>query len=414
MKKLIFTSLLFCFLTSSFAQDPAIGATANQGAALMLPLAYDDKYSTQEQQNVQFVSYPYQSSRIDLRDFRKNYPKANLPDYLEVVPPGFANPKEVIILMGMPAQKEQSVDDVIIWLVQDYGKEEVTFYTDSDLDRNFNNNEAPLIVEAGADPIKVQMAPYTGAKPYFLNIVVPEVPVPSMPRLTRTHVLGSRNRLLHQFAFGPSATFGVGQLRYSYDNLDLGFPTTYDVDLTGKGIGATINYNARRFRIGLTATIQNLNFYTSYLRVRVDDPEIIVDPNTGIRKTVDNVEIYRNIDNHSNNIIFWSFDLALRSYIGRTFELHPYVSVGLTSFLANEYVSDIRFDEVSYELPASKTAELGLRMEFSGRNNRAFFAGFGVNRIWWEPTDFLAEIPNENFSERFLTYRISVGYLFGL
>lgn len=388
--------LLFCLKLSG------------QEVQIVVPQLLEDKVVTNSGgQNVDFYSYPFTSRRIDLRLFKRKYPKLNIPDIVMVDAPKFQGFRDSTVLLSIIKGGRGKSDALILWLAGDYYTNRVTFFIDKNHDRNFLNDGEPLVLNSKDKPFRVVVdLPNSNAVPPELWLSVPEKVDPKIAFLKR--LKNRKAKIKNQWAISAYAGFGAGTLNYEFHNLERGFPTWYNVNVTEKQVGLAVSYDMHRFRFGVSATFQNLFFYTSYLNIRFDEPEVVI--NNGIRTTIENVLVERNQDVHATNRVQWSLMAAMRLFFGEFIELQPMISGGITSHFSSGYVKDRQYRDEKFAYKSSPFIELGLQMEFTTSPYKAFFVGIAANHLWWDPEGFFDTYQYENLQTRFLIWKGVLGY----
>ncbi|MEL6988902.1 MAG: hypothetical protein AAGK97_13905, partial [Bacteroidota bacterium] len=208
------TTILLCFLFLSNAQQ-----------TIIFPQQYDDALKGKEiNEEITFYSYPYISSLIDVRDIKKKYPELNVENQIQITPPNLARVNSVHVLMGVLADGVEK--KLLIWLVGDQGTHVVTFFVDTNMDRNFTNDGDPKPILAGDPPTEISIYPNgKDALPRKIGIKVPKPGIDGKSK--RILFRGRRVKMNYNFAIGFHVGVGAGRLTYDFDNLDTGFPTWY-------------------------------------------------------------------------------------------------------------------------------------------------------------------------------------------
>jgi hypothetical protein len=394
--------LLFCLLilsSSVFSQSIIIPHT--------MDVDVDVKEGEERIDNIEFYEYVYSGEKIDIRDIKRMNPKLEAPDFIHITAPDLTGFETVNTLMGVMAGEKLDSNAIVIWIVGNYYTNEVTFFVDINMDRNYLNDGQSLQIKAGQNAKRVIIYPY-GDKTNGREL---RLKVPRKPKFKGFSQFGNRKvKIGYQLALGLHAGFGSGSLNYEFDNLERGFPTWYTVNFSEKSFGASLTYSLPRFRFGIIANYQNHFYYTSYLNIRYDNPMIVIDQVSGQRRRIENVLVERNQDDHSRNKVQWGLLAAYRMHIGETLELQPTVTVGKASYLTGEYVADRRFEDQTYTLPSSTFVEGGLQMEVTTGLHRAFYLGIFYNNVWWEPQDFYATVPHENLQSEYKNWTGRLGY----
>lgn len=388
-----------------------IGTTRLMSQAIFIPHSVDIAVDEGEQtQDIIFYQYPYLTVQVDLRDFKKKFPNLIAPDYLTIQPPELQTFQSLSIMMGLLSGEKQDSNALVVWIVGDYFSSEASFFIDKNMDRDYQNDGPPMLIKPGRTPksvIIVQKGPPQKAHELFIQV----------PKKAREKLVNPGNsqklKIGNQLSFGFNLGFGSGNFFYQYDNLEKGFPTWYTVNFSEKSLGLSLSYSFPHFRVGLSGILQNHFYYTSYLNIRYDHPEIRIDPNSGQRIKIDNVQVERNMDIHAKNRLQLGLVTAYRIHLKETMELQPVLGFGKVVYLAGEYVADRTSDEGAFNLPASNYLEGGLLFEVATGAHRAFYLGAFYNRVWWEPEGFFEIVPHENLENRVKSWRGQLGYRIG-
>lgn len=393
---LICLGLCFCF--SLFAQP---------GQQINIPQLYEDKLGKERMESgVDFYAYRYTSNKIDLRTFKKIYPKLEAPDYIEVEAPDLSTNPGAMVLLGLLDGGKDQANSVVIWLAANYFDNEVTFFVDPNMDRNYYNDGSAIVLKPGRKR-RITVTP-SGSNGISRDLFL-QVPRNRAKLLGYGDTSARKRKISNEFTIGLNAGFGSGSLQYDYDNLDTGFPTWYTVNVTEKNVGIDLSYSFPKFIFGLTASLQNIYYYTSYLNIRVDHPEYRIDPNSGREILINNVDIKRNKDIHAKNRLQWGLMAAYRLHIG-TMEIQPLLIGGLTTYLPNSYTPDFSFEEQAYSYASNWFMEAGIRAEFATGNGGGFFLGVHANRTWWRPEGYFESLNQENLDIQFLIWKGVLGY----
>lgn len=385
--------------------------TCLQAQAIFIPHSVDVAVDENEQTiDISFYQYPYLSENIDLRDFKKKFPRLEAPDYLTIQPPNLKSYQSISVMLGLLSGEKQDSNALVIWIIGDYFNSEATFFIDKNMDRSYRNDGPPILVRPGKLPkpvIIVQPGPPQKAHKLFVQV----------PRKAKQKLLAprqSRNlKLGNQLSAGFNLGFGSGNFFYQYDNLEKGFPTWYNVNFSEKNLGLSLSYSLPKFRVGLSAIFQNHFYYTSYLNIRYGHPEVRIDPNSGQRIKIDNVQVERNMDNHAKNRLQWGLFTAYRIHLNETMELQPMLGFGKVTYLSGEYIADITIEDGGFNLPPSTYLEGGIMFEFATGSHRAFYLGALYNRVWWTPEGFFEAVPHENLENRVKAWKGQLGYRIG-
>ncbi len=398
--------LIYCFLLVS-----------QLGLAQTLVLPYDiaDKRTGKTQiQQVTFYAYPYQNENIDLRDFKRREPRLQAPDFMMIKGPELMGRKNLTVLIGLIEGVESNEDALIIWLAADYETNNITFFLDNNLDRVFNEKDRFFKLSSTDAAVVVTVKPEKGNIPaQKLSLKVPHQKAEYKDTSTPNSRSKRKLKIINKLAIGLNVGVGVGSLSYRYDNLDIGFPTWYDVNLTEKSVGATLSYNLRYLRFAISANYENTFTYTSYLNFRFDEPEERINSTTGPR-IIENVSVDRNLDKHSTHHFQYAMTLGLRLHPTKGMEFQPFVTVGQINYMSGQYSSNRYTDDMLFDLPSRYFYDLGLRVEFTTAAYQAFYLDLIYQNRFWRPEGFFELIPHNNLEISNQIWKMTFGYRFGL
>lgn len=349
--------------------------------------------------DMKFYQLRYKTPTIDLRKLQPLV-KQTLPDSVVVVPPDLSSFDHVVVLVGLEGNDPNSM---IVWLAGNYNYRNITFFLDYDQDRNFTNDKGPIKIKAGSDPVEVILTENNVDKKLFLT--VPEVDV---KRIEKYKV-----RIANKFALALSFGVGTGETSYRYDDLVIGYPTSYFVKITEKSLKASLSYDTKRFSFGVTTAFQNHFYFTSHLDVVRGEPFF--------RRLVnfltildDNTDHHVNLDQHSNNRLQYSVFGSVKFKVSRAIDIHTTFRTGFTSYFNPEYNRFKFRPNHVYPLRTSPFYELNMRVEFTTGIERAFYVEVARNDNRWEPEGFLDDTPHDNFESNSVIVKLNVGYRFGL
>lgn len=406
--------LLFSVLTLlGYAQTPNMVPKGNQ-QILVLPDQIADKRKGKESTSeVKFLEYPYQGERIDLRDFKKNHPLLVAPDFVTIKAPDLAGFGQLNVLIGLIEDVKPDFNAVVIWITATDQSQEVSFFLDHNLDRNFKKDLEIIKLNHRDAPYKVTIKPKRGDIPtQVLYIKIPKPKPEPKNKRSVSNLKKQKAKLVNKLAIGAQAGVGIGNLYYEFDNLAKGYPTWYDVNYSQKGAGLHISYNTYRFRLELAGTFQNHFYYTSYRNIRFGEP-VFPEPGSSIA-VIDNVQVDRNLDEHDRNYFEYSATLGIRFHLSPGMDLQPYFGVGQLAALSGEYVGDRRIGEAGiHELPASTFYQGGIRFNFTTGYYQSLFIDLAYQNLLWRPKGFFEEFEFENLDIDNQIFKFSIGYRFG-
>lgn len=381
---------------------------------ILIPQQYEDKLTSEKDGlRMDFFAYPYDSDLIDLRDLRRRFPGSELPSNIQIKAPDINVYQDVTVLMTVLPKEGKRKELLIIWLVGNYRSNKAYFMIDTNLDGDFRNDGKPMVVRGGQKSNRIELKPKN--KDGEIEELLIEMPRhPDFVKQKIKQLKGVKAKMGHKIVVGFHAGFGVGNMKYDYDNLTTGFPTWYSVNMSEKNIGLSTGYTHPYFRVDVDVSYQNVYYYTSYLNIQRDEPELRLNPNTGRYITVQNVDTRRNLDTHDRHRFQLGLTGAARIQLGTYSELQPYVSLGRMFFSSGEYkLRESAMTSVYSHKPAAYT-ELGMRFEFTVGIYRSFFIETGWGNLNWRPENFFESVPHENLNVKYGTWKMTLGYRIGL
>lgn len=382
-----------------------------EAQVMSVPNSFHEREEAQEgAPEIVFFYYPYTGPDIRVAEVVQNYPNLEMPDTVTIIPPDLSDHENVYTFIGVIDPETSSPNELIIMLVGDYLTRRLTFFTDMDFDRDFTDEFEALTLRQGRPAEVVELQPWGESDNVFdLWLSVDRVQ-PDVLKKTRKIVQRVRNQ------FSISAQLGVssGRLKYRYHNLDIGFPTWYHVNSTGRSLGLNIDYTYEFIRFGVGAAYQNLYYWTSYLKVRTGEPEVFVDKKTGERINIPNVTSYENRDLHSRNRIDINAKLSFLFPFGRLFDLQPFVKGGIITYNPESYKPNPSLEETAYKEGNDKYLEAGLQLDVTSGIAQSTYAGVSIHHLWWEPEGFFRRVNHTNLETSYYSIRFFAGYRFGL
>lgn len=353
-----------------------------------------------------FYSYPFTGEIIDLRAFKRINPSLDLPDSYTVQLPNFADIEDKTLLIGYLKNAADGKNYLVTIIVGNYNTNEATFFLDTNFDNDYRNEGAPLVLFGGATPTTVFLEP-PKARKFSLALALPKKLDQIEEKLRELDAINKKfkTKISNKITVGFAIGVGAGKLDYQYDNIELGYPTWYNVRFVEKAFRTSLGYDFSRFRFGIDATFINHFYYTSYLNVQFAEPR-------GIKS---GILTERNIDQHALNKLQIGLNAAYRIRLSRYSEIQPMFSYGKNIYLSDVYFSDNRpRKEKFYQLSPNNYFEYGAQMEFTVGNQKVFLFNVLFNQVLWKPDDFVAELETNNLTTNHSSWKIMLGYRFSI
>ncbi len=386
------------------------GSYAQNSGAPILPdeLRVQLNQSQGLEGDVEFYKINYRTSTIDLRGIKKQT-NLDIPESIVIKPPRLNSFDHTVTLVGIAGTQDNV--EVIIWLAGNYEYDNMTFFIDTNQDRDFTNDVKPIRMSAGDEPKEIEILVGGVPTKMFLNSLKP-VKKKKKPIA----------RIENQFSMAILAGVGSGQLDYRFQDLTLGYPTWYSASTNEKNLGVSFAYDFRKFAFGASIIGQNNFFYTSTLTVQVGEPFYRTSSSGSILSTtasnrqilIQDIEEYINDDDHPGNKLQWSFFALYKFQVSSTIDIQPLVRFGRVSHFNGEYVRLADEPSEIYEMPDSFFYAYGMRVEFAIGISRGFYVEYVRDHLKWEPTDFLRNNPYSDFESTFNIGKFNLGYRFAL
>ncbi|MEO1516831.1 MAG: hypothetical protein AAFV95_17550 [Bacteroidota bacterium] len=360
----------------------------------------------QDSSNLKFHFYRFESSTIPLTRFKEEYPNWQGPDSIEVQLPNLEDYRDTMILLALLDTASTSEDDLVLWIVTNYFSNQVSFFVDRTMDRNFRNDGPPIVINAG-NPRTVEIIPQGNLNESRDIVLDVEV---------RQQLVRKRYKQKIQQSLSVSGFIGMsnGGLHYQYIDPNIGYPAWYDVHITGRNFGLNLSYEFNRFRLGVQFTYQDFFYWTSTLNIQRGEPYSIFVPITG--ETIDyrNIASIVNRDKHSNGRFEWGVHFAWRIYLSRWLELQPTINAGIIDYASGKYIASRSLEGQTFEHQPDPFVEAGVQFEPTIGNRKALFVALMFNKAWWNPEPFFESREHEDLNIRFHTFKVLIGFKVGL
>lgn len=360
--------------------------------------------------SLDFIYFPYSGPDIRLTELKKHYPQLTAPDRVQIIPPDLSGYGNVYVFIGLLDPSSTTMKEVVIMIVGNYLSRKLTYFVDNNMDRDYNNDQRPFSQYMGDKPELVELRPYGESSQVFDMWL-------SADRLQGENYIKKRKlveRIRNQFSISGQVGVTAGKLTYRYINTEIGFPTWYQVNSTGKSIGLNIDYTHEVFRVGIGAAYQHMYYWTSYLKKRTGLPEVYTDPRTGRTFNISNVTTVENRDKHATDRLELSAKASLLIPIARIFDLQPYVKGGMVIYGQNAYTPNHSLESVAYKEGNDYFYEFGFQVDVASGMEHAAYVGIGYNQLIWQPEGFFETIPHEDLEIEYRQLRFFLGYRFGL
>ncbi len=346
--------------------------------------------------DVEFFKINYRTSTIDLRELR-SMGNADIPESIVIIPPKLSSFDHVTTIIGII--RSQDKPKVIVVLAGNYDSNSTTFFLDSDQDRDFTNDINRFRVNSADQPREVDLSINGQAFKMTLQSVKPDKKA-------------NHSKIENQLSLALFIGVGSGTLDYSYDDLTIGYPGTYGVKTSEKNLGVSLGYDFATFAFGASIVAQNNFFYTSLLTVQNGPPFYRNVANRSL--LVEDIDQLFNEDSHPKNKLQWSLYALYKIKLSKSIDIQPILRAGQISYFNAEYIRIEDDPNEVYEMPNSFFYGYGVRAEFVIGPSKAFYVDYSIDRLNWEPRDFLRNNEHANFTQSYQVGKVNLGYRFAL
>ncbi|MEZ4774037.1 MAG: hypothetical protein R3D00_12715 [Bacteroidia bacterium] len=384
--------------------------------------------------------YPFSSTVLDLSKFRERYPayKNMVPEEVTIRPPDLTGLKDVVYSVSYLEVPGEAEGILLITLVANYFSDEPIHFFDFNLDKNFTNDRNSRYIF----PEKTEVQSFTFTKTgnnfrqYTIDILNPEFQVSTDPELeiaqnkqegemalpsidyANLEKSSSKNAIPRkkQLIFLQFKTvIGFGGISYSYTLPVTNYPSRYNVEFNSKGIGTELTFAFKQFRLGTTARVENLFYWTSKRYTQIQEPYTTCEKDRWGRLVCTNYdgvmeEINREIkpkNRYSVGLIGeYAFILTRRT------DLVPYIEAGFMQYFNDQFVPNRSYPDVSYTFDMFQTYGGGLRLKHNVGNNGDIVISAGFEKMQFNPKGYFDGV--ENLQNGQYQTAFSLGYQFGI
>lgn len=364
-----------------------------------------DKRLVHVQQPLDFETYSYYGPLLLLTDFKQKNPAAHwLPDSMRVTPPWNVSTEGAAWSLSV-IQKEGAVEGLpILLFIANYDSVVSPVYADRNLNGDFNDDGAPLMLIPGRIPEPIDVLSKAGVT-YRIHLqaiaaVAPRAAADTAAvRLPRVHQ--------PRWRLGLTGHFGVGQIDYSYHYLDgTRIKTrTYEGPSNFKGLTLTGEYTHGAFGLGLRLGFDHIFYWASTSLITYST---YVCPTGEPCAWIDDEEVVRAKDQLPNLRIVVGPRLSWLPRVGKDIRLGPVFSPGFMLSPKAYYQPDLS-SETTYRLGRQFAWEAGLQVQFENVGGTSLVLGASAFQSEFQPDGYFEAVRAEDLKVSHLGMRFSVG-----
>lgn len=420
MKLKYWLAVCFClFLVSeSFAQVYYIDSRVYNG---------NERLSMQE--GINFSIYPYQGTLLDLKAFQLQNPlvAAEIPEYVEIAPPENVDLNDAAYGVAYIGIREGTdgdwrMDDdaqqgwLILMLITDYSTPHPSFYIDNNMNRAFLDDEDPIRFKRKNQHARVLLTNPETEKEFEFYLVAPkelrmmvEAEGEDKEKADESNARPFSPRKLW-LGFGLHA--GNAMLDYKYSLLTTGYPVTYEVSSTTKGVNLSFHYRWKNLQIGAYGGLEHIFYWSSVKTTRLGEPYTVCTPDGCVN--VSNIRVDINRDRHPRLRFQTGLELSYAIPFGKFLSMGPVFNAAMLNYNPAAYVPDYAHPEVSYDIAPTGSIEAGLLIRLNAGHREAFQIMATAYRTGFNPQGYFEEIDLAGLQVTNRGFRVQLVYLFGL
>ena len=383
--------------------------------------------------------YPFNSTVLDLTNFREKYPeyKNFVPKEYTIKPPDLTGMKDVVYSVIYLEDPNGGEGLLLIYLVGNYFSDSPVHFFDYNLDRNYQNDkEQGYIFPKGAE---IQAFTFYKSGSNFQQFQIeilnpefqvatdqdelmakindsgmyqlPEVDYNNLDEKETNYVPRQKQLLYARF----KAVIGFGNIGYNYEQPGTFYPGSYRADFNSKGIGTDLFLNIKNARLGIYGGIENIFYWSSRENVKTQEPYTICEENRWRRlicTDYDGFSEYINRDIKPKNRVSYGIIAEYAFLISRKTQITPYIQGGFFQYLNDVHIPNRAYRDVNYSFGRVFTYEGGIRLEHSVSAKGDIVISMGFQNMSFEPQGFFANYINVKNSH--YQGNVSFGYQFGL
>ena len=230
--------------------------------------------SSQVEQDMVFLYYPYKSNILDLSHFRDEFPQSRTDPQSRIVvlPPDLSGVQDTVYGITYFAPKGNRPGKMVIIIIGNFKTSNPLYFIDYNMDRNYANDGPPYMFGNEESASFAFQNNIDAADPYVLKMLNPqnqkELGANQSPnQRKRMRVIhrqqkradydayrrfmiqeASKMRESSRLGLRTMAVVNFGGIRYRYNHGITGYPTTYKVDFNTKGIMTNLTWESGPFQ----------------------------------------------------------------------------------------------------------------------------------------------------------------------
>ncbi|MDX2245229.1 MAG: hypothetical protein SF052_00520 [Bacteroidia bacterium] len=397
---------------------------------------YQPGHTDREQMVAQY--YPFNSTLLDLRDFRERYPeyKNVIPEEVTVRPPDLTGMKDVVYSVSYLEVPGELEGILLITLIGNYFNQEAIHFFDFNLDRNFTNDPNGRFIFPKETEVQSFTFTKTGQsfKRYTLEILNPEFQVSTNPDFEMQQLSQQGQMALPEVDYQNldkpvkgiprkkqllslklDGLIGFGGIKYSYIIPATQYPSNYNMEFNTKGLGAEVSIKVKQIRIGVNARIENLFYWSSERYTQIQEPYTSCETDWRGRQICTYYDgIMQEINRDLKPKNRYSFNLTGEYVfpVTRKTNLTPYLEAGFMHYINDHFIPERFYTDINYPFGWFQVYGGGLRLEHEVSNNGEIVVSGGVQNMQFNPRGYFDGV--ENLRRRHVQGFVSMGYRFAV
>lgn len=394
--------------------------------------------SSQVEQDMVFLYYPYKSNILDLAHFRDEFPQSRTDPQSRIVilPPDLSSVGDTVYGITYFPPKGNRPGKMVIIIIGNYNTPNPLYFIDYNMDRNYANDGPPYMFGNEESATFAFQNNIDASDPYVLKLLNPQNQKDLDPNQIsnerkRMRVIrrqqkrtdydayrrfmiqeASKMRESSRLGLRTMAVVNFGGIRYRYIHGVTGYPTNYKVDFNTKGIMTNLTWRVGHFKVGVIGKYENIFYWSSTRVSQVGEPFLACN-DLGACMMRDNIQKEFNNEILPRHRASYGVSAEYGFRISTMTFLAPFFRVTAHQYLPNKFVPRrLQDPETFYQLGPNLTFEGGLMLVTDISRTTSFVAGLHAANLNFEPQNYFEQFDPQNLFTSNRQAGFSLGFQF--